>query len=323
MGDREERRDCLALNRRKYRWEGKVSDDKDEDGDGSEGDSASKPIIKRLGDLPPGTVIGTSSVRRTAMLRRHYPHLKTRDIRGNVGTRLRKLDGSATSTTQPPRDTPTQPSTSTATPSDPQNPPPTLDSTPELDALILASAGLARLSLHNRIACLLPASSGLLPAVGQGALGVEIRTEDLDTWIGSSIKKCVNSKVAWCAIAERAMLRVLEGGCSVPVGVDTSWAEEYGEEHEKSSGVGNQDPPQAVDNNPSSDLKPRMEITASVTSLDGSDSIEGTLILPVSSDEEADGAGMQMAKDLIGKGAEMILREITLNRTRIEEEGGA
>ena len=322
MGERDERRDCLALNKKKYRWEGKVIDDEGE-ADGSVGGGGSKPMIIGLGDLPPGAVIGTSSVRRTAMLRRHYPHLKTRDIRGNVGTRLRKLDGTATHTIQPPDTISTEPSTSTVTLSDPQNPPSSVESTSEFDALILASAGLARLSLYNRIACLLPASSGLLPAVGQGALGVEIRTEDLDTWIGGIVKKCVNSKVVWCAIAERAMLRVLEGGCSVPVGVDTCWVEEDGENDDKSSGVGNQVPSQPAVENPSSDRKLKMEITASVTSLDGNDTIEGSLVLPVSSDEEADGAGMQMAKDLIEKGAERILREITLNRTRIEEEGGA
>ena len=339
VGEREERRDCLAVNEGNYTWPGRrveergdtegVDDDGDDDGDDDDGDKAEegkkkrqgKIMIKSLRDLPPGAVVGTSSVRRTAMLRRHYPHLKTKDIRGNVGTRIRKLDASAPKSASASISAPTGPSTIPVDPgtTNPEFPPssaqvqaseqlePKPESQPEFDAALLASAGLTRLNLSHRIACLLtPQNSGLLPAVGQGALGVEIRSKDLTTnHIGAATAKCVKKEVSYCALAERAMLRVLEGGCSVPVGVDTSYFDDDDNNHDEK------------------DSRGELKITAAVVSLDGSDSVEGQLTKRVGSDEEAEEAGMQMARDLIAKGAERILKDITLNRTKIQEEGGA
>lgn len=133
-----------------------------------------------LDSLPAGTVIGTSSLRRLAQLRHHYPHLSFKDVRGNLNTRLAKLDAG------------------------------------EYDALILAVAGLRRLGFGDRISQVLPASISLY-AVGQGALGIECRSNDPE--ILALIKTLEDPETAARCHAERAFLRQLEGGCQVPIGV--------------------------------------------------------------------------------------------------------
>jgi hydroxymethylbilane synthase len=135
-----------------------------------------------LATLPEGAVVGTSSLRRLAQLRHHYPHLQFRDVRGNVITRLEKLDAG------------------------------------EFDCLILAAAGLGRLGLAARIHELIdPAIS--LHAVGQGALGIECRAGDAQVmeWIGV----LEHRPTALRCRAERAFLHALEGGCQVPIGVNS------------------------------------------------------------------------------------------------------
>ena len=135
-----------------------------------------------LATLPEGSIVGTSSLRRLAQLRHHYPHLRFEDIRGNVITRLEKLDAG------------------------------------QFDCLILAAAGLGRLGLAARIhECLDPSIS--LHAVGQGALGIECRQGDeamLDL-----IRVLEHRPTAERCLAERAFLRQLEGGCQVPIGVSS------------------------------------------------------------------------------------------------------
>ena len=132
----------------------------------------------RLEDLPHGAIVGTSSLRREAQLRARFPHLTIRPLRGNVQTRLAKLDNG------------------------------------DYDAIILAAAGLERLELHERIrAVLLPADS--LPAAGQGALGIEIaahRTDLIDVLLPLN-----HAKTAACVTAERALARALGGSCQVPL----------------------------------------------------------------------------------------------------------
>ena len=137
---------------------------------------------KQLSTLPEGAVIGTSSLRRLAQLRHHFPHFKFKDIRGNVNTRLRKLDDG------------------------------------EYDAIILAAAGLNRLDMSDRIHQLLPPDISL-HAVGQGALGIECR--EGDDAILSLLKVLEHEPTAQRCYAERAFLRDLEGGCQVPIGVNT------------------------------------------------------------------------------------------------------
>ena len=137
---------------------------------------------KTLDQLPEGAVIGTSSLRRLAQLRHHYPSFQFKDIRGNLNTRLRKLDEG------------------------------------QYDAIILAVAGLKRLDMAERIQQVVPADVSL-HAVGQGALGIECRSGDED--ILAVIKTLEHAPTAQRCYAERAFLRELEGGCQVPIGVNT------------------------------------------------------------------------------------------------------
>jgi hydroxymethylbilane synthase len=137
-----------------------------------------------LEKLPAGSVIGTSSLRRVAQLRRAYPQLVFKDVRGNLNTRLRKLDDG------------------------------------EYDALVLAVAGLTRLGLAARISERLSVAT-CLHAVGQGAYGIECRADDalLLRLLHASLH---HEPTAQRCEAERAFLRELEGGCQVPVAVSTT-----------------------------------------------------------------------------------------------------
>ena len=137
---------------------------------------------RSLATLPAGAVVGTSSLRRLAQLRHHFPHLVFKDVRGNVITRLEKLDGG------------------------------------EFDCLILAAAGLERLGLAERIHERIDPSISL-HAVGQGALGIECRQGDAA--VLARIKVLEHEPTARRCLAERAFLRELEGGCQVPIGVNT------------------------------------------------------------------------------------------------------
>ncbi len=135
-----------------------------------------------LQDLPLQAIIGTGSVRRAAQILHIRPDLEIRDIRGNVDTRLKKLDDG------------------------------------EYDAIILASAGLLRLGFENRISYTFPTSE-LVPAVGQGALGLETRKADSETI--SKLNSLNDPESFHRAMAERTMLRTLYAGCLSPVGALT------------------------------------------------------------------------------------------------------
>ncbi|MDE1941925.1 MAG: hydroxymethylbilane synthase [Betaproteobacteria bacterium] len=132
-----------------------------------------------LEELPAGAVVGTSSLRRECQLRARYPHLSIQPLRGNLDTRLRKLDAG------------------------------------EYQAIILAAAGLKRLGLSARIRSLLPIEASL-PAVGQGALGIEFRTDHprLAEWL-APLRNAANESCVW---AERTVSRRLAGSCDVPLG---------------------------------------------------------------------------------------------------------
>ncbi|MEM9254845.1 MAG: hydroxymethylbilane synthase [Pseudomonadota bacterium] len=133
---------------------------------------------RRLHDLPAGSVVGTSSQRRECQLRAQRPDLEIRFLRGNVNTRLRKLDDGA------------------------------------YDAIILASAGLIRLEMADRITERLPVELSL-PAGGQGAVGIELRAEDVAT--RALLEPLHHKPTAQRVRAERAMNRRLNGGCQVPI----------------------------------------------------------------------------------------------------------
>ena len=192
----------------------------------------------RLDTLPEGAVVGTSSLRRLAQLRHHYPHLSFKDVRGNVITRLEKLDSG------------------------------------DYDCLILAAAGLERLGFGDRIHQIIPGDISL-HAVGQGALGIECvegKPEVLEI-----IKVLEHTTTSRRCLAERAFLRELEGGCQVPIGVNSQ--------------ISNDD----------------LTLTGMVASLDGK-----RLIRDEASGSAADpeSIGIELAGKLKQQGAGAILKEI-------------
>ena len=189
IGEREDPRDAFVSNRFEY-----------------------------LSDLPPGARVGTSSLRREAQLRARYPHLTVLPLRGNVGTRLRKLDEN------------------------------------QFDAILLAAAGLKRLGLGERIRSLLSVEDSI-PAVGQGALGIEIRSGDLE--LAQLLAPLNHPETAACVRAERQVSRVLGGSCQVPLGayavvrqgqlhIDGFVARVDGGEFIHASTVGDADAPEAA-----------------------------------------------------------------------------
>ena len=132
----------------------------------------------RLEEMPEGAIVGTSSLRREAQLRAKFPHLTIKPLRGNVQTRLSKLDNG------------------------------------DYDAVILAAAGLQRLGLDGRIREIIsPADS--LPAAGQGALGIEIAARRTD--LADILRPLNHEETAACVTAERALARALGGSCQVPL----------------------------------------------------------------------------------------------------------
>lgn len=132
-----------------------------------------------LDDLPPGAVVGTSSLRREAQLHARHPYLAVSPLRGNLDTRLRKLDEG------------------------------------QFDAIILAAAGLTRLGLAERIRSVIPADESL-PAVGQGAIGIEVRADRHD--LIALLAPLADAPTNCCVRAERAVSRALAGSCEVPLG---------------------------------------------------------------------------------------------------------
>lgn len=144
------------------------------------GDAVVSPRYQTLAALPPGARVGTSSLRRRAQLLAARPDLTLFDLRGNVNTRLEKLDAG------------------------------------EYDAVILAVAGLKRLGFGDRITEVLPRAL-CLPAVGQGALAIEARRDDNE--VRNLVDFLRDEAMTDCAAAERAFLETVEGGCQVPVGV--------------------------------------------------------------------------------------------------------
>lgn len=158
-------------------------------------------------------------------------------------------------------------------------------------ALVLAKAGLVRLGLGHRITCHLRAPV-LYHAVSQGALAVEIRAGDAH--VHKLCKALTHQETQWKCLAERAMLRMLEGGCSVPVGVDTSLSDADKGEDGLKSGL--------------------LQITGCVTSLDGTAHVQHTLSAIVHNIEEVEELGVRLATTLMENGAKAILDDIARDR---------
>ena len=192
----------------------------------------------KLENLPSGSIVGTSSLRRLAQLKFNFPNLIFKDIRGNVITRLEKLDSG------------------------------------EFDCIILAAAGLKRLGFESRIHQLIPSEISL-HAVGQGALGIECKSDNDD--VLKIIQVLTHEETSKRCLAERSFLRELEGGCQVPIGVN--------------SGIKNN----------------QIFLTGMVASIDGKKLIKDQSIGPSTDPERI---GKDLANKLKIQGAEKILEDI-------------
>ena len=134
----------------------------------------------KLQDLPAGSIVGTSSLRRGAQILAHYPELTIKWIRGNIDTRLNKLYNE------------------------------------DFDAILLAAAGLKRMGWSDDIVTTYLDKDTLIPAIGQGALGIECRADD--TELLELLQQVHNQEVADCVTAERTFLKAMDGSCKVPIG---------------------------------------------------------------------------------------------------------
>ncbi|KAI1823330.1 porphobilinogen deaminase [Xylaria intraflava] len=206
---------------------------------------------KTLADLPEGAIVGTSSVRRMAQIARRYPKLQFRDMRGNIDSRLKKLDAE--------------------------------DS--EYSVLILAAAGLHRTNRHARIAQYLERSTeggGMLYAVGQGGLCLEVREDD--TKMIDLLKPFQDEKTMLAIETERSLMRTLEGGCSIPIGVETAWDGD------------------------------KLRLTACVVSVEGTEAADAESVEEVKTREQAVAFGEKAAQMLVQNGAQAILDVINADR---------
>ena len=191
-----------------------------------------------IDQLPEGAVVGTSSLRRQSQLSALRPDLVVKGLRGNVNTRLAKLDAG------------------------------------EYDAIILADSGLRRLGFHERIRQVISAEQSL-PAVGQGALGIECRSND--SAIKELLAPLIDEETNYCVRAERAMNTRLEGGCQVPI---AGFAELKGD---------------------------TLSLRGLVAAVDGSKTLtaEGSISLTEKSAEEL---GVEIAEQLLAQGADQLLQ---------------
>jgi hydroxymethylbilane synthase len=192
-----------------------------------------------LDELPKGAVVGTSSLRRQCQLREKYPHFRIEPLRGNVQTRLSKLDSG------------------------------------EFDAIILATAGLVRLDLVDRIRQRIP-DTICLPAGGQGAVGVECRMDDVE--LQQLLVPLHHIPTEICVRAERAMNRRLEGGCQVPI---ACFAE--------------------------LDSSQSLRLRGLVGAVDGSVILRGSL---TGSPDQSEDLGIALAESLLERGAAKILQQV-------------
>ncbi|MCP4326234.1 MAG: hydroxymethylbilane synthase [Alteromonadales bacterium] len=191
-----------------------------------------------IAQLPQGATVGTSSLRRQCQLRESRPDLIVKDLRGNVNTRLRKLDEG------------------------------------QYDAIILAAAGLIRLEMNDRIASYIEPEQSL-PAVGQGAVGIECRLDDEQTM--ELLKPLEHLHTRQRVTAERSMNLALQGGCQVPIGSYSIFKDEL------------------------------LFLRGLVGSVDGKQIIRKEI---TGKPEDAEQMGLSLAKQLLDSGAKEILAEV-------------
>ncbi|KAK9453648.1 porphobilinogen deaminase, dipyromethane cofactor binding domain-containing protein [Dipodascopsis uninucleata] len=207
---------------------------------------------KSLSELPEGSVVGTSSIRRMAQLRLLYPGLQFKIVRGNIHTRLDKLENEDLG----------------------------------YDCLILAAAGLLRSDLGDRITQYLEPSEYLY-AVGQGAIGIEITKTN--TKLASMLEAVRDDETTLSCLSERSLLRTLEGGCSLPLGVNSYFAK---------------------------DGSNKLTLNAIIISVDGTESVSSSITKTIETEEEASELGVLLAKDLLSKGAGPIIEKINYEKIK-------
>ena len=193
---------------------------------------------KSIAEIPEGGIVGTSSLRRQSQLRAFRPDIEIRDLRGNVGTRLGKLDEG------------------------------------QYDAIILAAAGIKRLGLEDRIAQRIPHNE-ILPAIGQGAIGIECRANDAA--VSALIHPLNDADTKLCVEAERSLSRRLYGGCQLPIAGQAM-----------------------LDNS-------TLSLTGLVARVDGSEIVKSTV---EGSRDDGEKLGVELGERLLANGAEQILQEI-------------
>jgi len=193
---------------------------------------------KQIEDLPAAAVLGTSSLRRQSQVKALHPEIVIKDLRGNVGTRLSKLDAG------------------------------------EYDAIMLAAAGIIRLGLSERITQFIPPSI-LLPAIGQGAIGIECRTGD--DVVHELIAPLNHHDTSLCVQTERAFSRRLFGGCQLPIAAQASI-------------IGDD-----------------IELTGLIARVDGSEVIKS---VQKGNIEDSDNIGTSLAEILLERGGYKILKEL-------------
>lgn len=193
---------------------------------------------QKIEDLPVGSIVGTSSLRRQSQLKARFPHLKVETLRGNLQTRLRKLDEG------------------------------------QYDGIILAAAGLIRLQLGDRIRQLISTDDSI-PAVGQGALGIEINAQRQD--LLEVLAPLNDATTHACVAAERAFSRALAGSCTVPLGAYANSADAQ-----------------------------TIHIQGFVAALDGSTVLKNQLVGQLS---QAEQLGASLAQALIAQGAREVLND--------------
>ncbi len=209
----------------------------------------SKFEIRNFKALPSGAKVGTSSLRRLCQLLNIRPDLKILQLRGNLDTRIRKLDEG------------------------------------QFNAIILAAAGVKRLGLENRMTEILPVDISL-PAIGQGAIGVECRVND--EVINNLIAPLNHPETSLCVRAERAFLKRLEGGCQVPIAA-------YARIEKRGK-------------NPKSEIRnSKLIMDGLVGSISGDRVIKGRI---EGNPENAESLGITLAEDILSRGALEILNEV-------------
>ncbi len=192
-----------------------------------------------LNDLPKGAKVGTGSLRRSSQLLKYRPDLEIVGLRGNIDTRIKKLDSEG------------------------------------LDAIILAAAGLRRMGWEDKITEIIPPEV-ILPAMGQGAVGIETRKQDPD--VHGLLYDLDHEATHWALDAERAFVALLEGGCQVPIGAHATI-----------------------------DANETMTVRGLVASLDGNTVYQWDRQGPV---QDAKKLGRELGQDLLKMGADKILKEI-------------